>query len=220
MAPGYTTAVTRATEGDFLAAIRRDPADRQVVQVYADWLIDRGDARGELLALQERENELDAEQLERLLVLAAEHGFMVVPDDPEADVLRFAGGARHDERGVYVEYSLRYWGRVWVVTETRDKLVIDHEGVQARSETPRGMIRPEAANIVLSALSRVILQGIPWHAWSVPPIEGPRACIGRFPTEPMPDALAARHRDAVARHIDLRDLARWRRLFARWRRAS
>jgi uncharacterized protein (TIGR02996 family) len=210
--------VARATESEFRAAIRRAPTDRQAVQVFADWLLDRGDARGELLVLQEREDELGVDQLERLLVLSAEHGFMVLPDDPEADVLRFAGGSRHGERGVYIEYSLRYWSRVWTVTETRDKLVIDVDGREARSDAPHGMIRPEAATAVLSALSRAIHNGTALQSFALPvPGEGN---VGRFPTEPIPDQLAARHRDGVARHIDLRDLARWRRLFARWRAAS
>ena len=188
------------------------------MQVFADWLLDGGDARGELLVLQEREDELGVDQLERLLVLSAEHGFMVLPDDPEADVLRFAGGSRHGERGVYIEYSLRYWSRVWTVTETRDKLVIDVDGREARSDTPHGMIRPEAATAVLSALSSAIHNGTALQSFALPvPGEGN---VGRFPTEPIPDQLAARHRDGVARHIDLRDLARWRRLFARWRAAS
>src|ERR1700744_5363280 len=84
------------TEREFLDAIRRAPDDPVAVQVYADWLLDRGDPRGELIALQAREAELDPPRVLPLLQLAAEHGFIHVPDDPERDVLRFAGGVVPD----------------------------------------------------------------------------------------------------------------------------
>lgn len=40
------------TADDFLAAIWRDPADDGLREVFADWLLERGDPRGELIALQ------------------------------------------------------------------------------------------------------------------------------------------------------------------------
>jgi uncharacterized protein (TIGR02996 family) len=39
-------------ESEFLEAIRRDPEAVEPYSVYADWLADRGDPRGELIALQ------------------------------------------------------------------------------------------------------------------------------------------------------------------------
>jgi hypothetical protein len=43
----------------------------------------------------------------------------------------------------------------------------------------------------------------------------PRYRVGRFPTEPIPETLQVRWPGADARHIDLRDLARWRALAKR-----
>ena len=39
-------------EAEFLAAIHADPDDTALRQVFADWLLERGDRRGELIALQ------------------------------------------------------------------------------------------------------------------------------------------------------------------------
>lgn len=39
-------------EGDFLARIYEDPGSEELRRVYADWLLEHGDARGEFIALQ------------------------------------------------------------------------------------------------------------------------------------------------------------------------
>jgi uncharacterized protein (TIGR02996 family) len=197
-----------ATDSQWLAALRREPL------VYADWLLDRGDTRGELIVLQEREAELDAEQLLRLLELSAEHGFVRLPDDPDDDVLRFAGGFASGEA---VEYELVYGGRDYRVLES-GKLAITVDGETVYSSTPRHMVRPEAANVVLSELSDAIILGAPPGSIELAEdlAADPRYRIGRFPTEPVPTDLAARWSPG-RRYVDFRDLARWRSLAARWR---
>src|SRR5262249_40353373 len=45
-------AAKRRDEADFLAAIWPQPDDIALRQVYADWLSERGDERGELIAIQ------------------------------------------------------------------------------------------------------------------------------------------------------------------------
>ncbi|HEY1546950.1 MAG TPA: TIGR02996 domain-containing protein [Kofleriaceae bacterium] len=132
-----------ATEREFQDAIRRAPDDAAAVQVYADWLLDRGDPRGELIALQASEAELDGPHLLRLLQLAAEHGFVRVPDDPERDVLRFAGGVRTIGGNVAVEY-VEHAGASYVVLEGRARLAIHVDHRPVFDAEPRGMIRPKS----------------------------------------------------------------------------
>jgi uncharacterized protein (TIGR02996 family) len=204
-----------ATEREFLDAIRRAPDDAAAVQVYGDWLLDRGDARGELIALQAREAELDAPHVLRLLQLAAEHGFIRVPDDPERDVLRFAGGVIAD--GAYrIVYEVVHAGCSYRVVESRTELRIDVDNKTVRTEQPRIMISPQSANAVLARISAAILAGEPLAKLELP--AELRGRIGRFPTEQVPADIAALW-PAGTRHIDFRDLARWRALANRWRSA-
>ena len=200
--------MSAATDSAWLAALRREPL------VYADWLLDRGDTRGELIVLQQREAELDAEQLLRLLELSAEHGFMRLPHDPDDDVLRFAGGFSSGEA---VDYELVHGGREYRVLES-DKLAITVNRETVYTSAPRHMVRPEAATVVLSELSDAIILAAQPGALELPEdlTADPRYRIGRFPTEPVPDDLAARWSPG-RRHIDFRDLARWRSLASRWR---
>jgi uncharacterized protein (TIGR02996 family) len=197
-----------ATETELVAALRREPL------VYADWLMDRGDTRGELIVLQEREAELDGAQLLRLLELSADHGFMRLPVDPDEDVLRFAGGF---SSGSVVEYEVIHGGHAYRVVAS-SKLVVMVDREVAYVNVPREMVRPEAANAVLSCISDAILLDEPLDKLALPDdlTTDLRYRIGRFPTEPVPDDIAA-HLPPGRRHIDFRDLARWRALANRWR---
>lgn len=64
------------TADDFLADIWADPADDGVRQVFADWLSERGDLRGELITLQmaRAAGRLDAKGTRRECELLAQHG--------------------------------------------------------------------------------------------------------------------------------------------------
>ena len=204
-----------ATDSELLDAIRRAPDDATAVQVYADWLIDRGDPRGELIALQAREADLDAPHMLRLLQLAAEHGFVRIPDDPERDVLRFAGGVVPD--GPYrIIYEVSHRGRDYRVAETRTGLQIDVDRRTVRTADAPVMISPQSACAVLAQISAAILAGEPLERLELTTPTNAR--IGRFPTERVPEDIAVLWPPGV-RHIDFRDLARWRKLAARWRSA-
>jgi uncharacterized protein (TIGR02996 family) len=61
------------TEAALLAAIRAAPDDDAPRLVYADWLTERGDPRGELITLQCRAEE-DPQIAERVKALLDEHG--------------------------------------------------------------------------------------------------------------------------------------------------
>jgi uncharacterized protein (TIGR02996 family) len=204
-----------ATERDLLAAIRNDPNDHAAIQVYADWLVDRGDPRGELIVLQARQAELNRDGLERLLRLASEHGFLRIPDDADAGVLRFAGGV-HAIDGIAIEYAVEHAGASYVVIERGTRLAIRVDRRDVLATKAYGMIRPEAANVVLSYASAAIVAGtldqlkLPDHV-----VGDPHYRVGRFPTEPIPAELHERWPGSAKWHIDLRDLARWRHVAAR-----
>src|SRR5262249_20747125 len=51
-APAVTAGADAATEAGLLAAVYAAPADDAPRAIYADWLQERGDPRGELIALQ------------------------------------------------------------------------------------------------------------------------------------------------------------------------
>jgi uncharacterized protein (TIGR02996 family) len=230
---GYTTGVPAATtESELLAALRRAPGDANALHVYADWLLERGDTRGELLLLQQREATLaDAPSLERLLQLVAEHGYLVLPDDPEADILRFRGGTHHHEgSNITIEYRLARAGRTFHVVDTpaigRLAIAVDDDVVRTdmygnKSSWPKlNFMNPETANVVLALISRAILDDTPWPQLEFPTghrlTSHPAYRVGRFPTEPVPRELVALWPHADGWEIERRDLDRWRMLLRRW----
>ena len=101
------------TEADLLAAIRANPYDDDARLVYANWLLERGDPRGELLVLEHRETTErlnDREALTRLLDLAAEHGFLRIPDEPAFERLPF-----ETTNDCPVRYDLHHDGHDYVL---------------------------------------------------------------------------------------------------------
>ena len=129
-------------------------------------------------------------------------------------MLRFAGGVIPD--GAYrIVYEVAHGGHGYRVVESRTELRIDVDDRVVRTDTPRVMISPQSASCVLEHVSAAILLGEPLDKLELP--TELRGRIGRFPTDPVPDDIAALWRPSVVRHIDFRDLARWRRLAARWR---
>src|SRR5262245_56212311 len=62
-------------ERSFLTAIQASPADQDLRLVYADWLEERGDCRGEFLRLQPLLKALDPDHLQRS---AAEQRYSVL----------------------------------------------------------------------------------------------------------------------------------------------
>ena len=99
-------------EHELLAAIAAAPADVTARQVYADWLIARGDERGELISLDLAERAgHELTDLQPLLRLAAVHGFPRWPDDPDDELLPFAHTQVPDQFHVHhrdVDYYISY----------------------------------------------------------------------------------------------------------------
>lgn len=78
-----------ATEAELRAAIAADPSDPDLRHVFADFLLARGDERGELLSLDLAEREgRELANAEPLLRLAAIHGFPRWPGDPDDALIR------------------------------------------------------------------------------------------------------------------------------------
>ena len=229
---------TTTREAELLDAIRRDPGDDAALQVYADWLLGRGDTRGELVLLQRREPELDdPAALERLLELSAEHGFLRVPDDPDAEILRFTGGVEAGRTQVRITYELAHAGRSYRVVDDyfAGWIRIEVDGALVREDRTRGerrardagrvalgasLLRPEAASVILHAISGAIVRGRGFDDVVYPDgvrlTSNPYYRVTRFPTTPVPDELAARWPRVQGREIELRDLAQWRALYDRW----
>lgn len=68
------------TAEDFLADIAANPDDDALKGVFADWLLERGDPRGELMALQLKEHRSD-EDLSREALLVRTHYKQWLPDE-------------------------------------------------------------------------------------------------------------------------------------------
>ena len=210
------------TANDILDVLRRDPTDATALHVYADFLLQRGDPRGELALLQHRPlHELDLAGLERLMELVAQHGFLVLPDDPEADVLRFRGGTHHELDRVTIEYRLVHGGHRYEVLQLGNegvfRITVDDFVVHEQKRSAITLLLPEVANVILSQVSDVIRTGAPWDSVQMPAlVDHPRRYVGRFPTEPLPPVLAARWPHVADCEIERRDLDRWRALVRRW----
>ncbi len=75
-------------EAELVAAIAAAPEEMGPRLVYADWLLDQGDERGELITIDDADRRgqferfVDDPALHRLMELAARYGFPRRPDDP------------------------------------------------------------------------------------------------------------------------------------------
>lgn len=212
------------SEDQVKAPLRDNPHDEAALHVYADWLQERGDPRGELVMLQHRDylGELtDRDALARYLELTAEHGFLVLPDDPCERILRFRTTLNRPDA---TEYTLQRGGRVYIVRHDRRQalfqIFVDGVSVVERKGT-FAFARPEEINVVFAIISDKILKG---HALG--PVQFPRYPmldrhpayhVGRFPTWPLPSELA---NTPLARwHLDHRDCGRWLGVWKRFRGA-
>ena len=113
-----------ASEADMLAALRANPHDDAARLVYADWLIERGDERGELLMLEhaDRTSELELASQLRLLKLAAAHGFAWF--EPELPPIDWDGGGAHP-----VQYEGSRHDSTYVVRYNRRNLSLSVQGI-------------------------------------------------------------------------------------------
>ena len=147
-----------ASEAELLAAIaaQRDDHTRQV---YADWLLARGDRRGELIELDLRERRTPGglahpDQMASLLRLAAEFGFPHLPD-PDSELLAFEQlGRDHD-------YRFSDNGHIFRLTRTTTFTLTMDGGQPIENTTLRIERRwtDQETNVILSIVNRAIKDG-------------------------------------------------------------
>jgi len=202
-------------ELDLRAAMRAAPDAAGPRLAYAAWLRSRGDARGELIVLDEAEragSTMTIEALDRLLALAAAHGFPRLPDDPCADVFRWAGGGAYP-----VQYSLDH-GHHRYYLRWRYDFSIDVDDITVL-ETPLDTLTTNEwtfceTTVILAIVSAAIRNAAPLSGLVFPDEAGirahPRFHPGRSPLYGFPDGLYN-----PALQLELRDHPRWHQL---WRR--
>lgn len=202
-------------DADFLAAIRARPADEAPRLVYADWLMSRGDVRGELIALDERVRsrvDMTVAQLDRLLELASEHGFPRLPDDPCADIFRFTGGGSFP-----TQYELSHDGHEYYL-RWRYGFSIDMDDVTIWEGDLETTTTNEwtfcETNVILAIVSRALRTRQLLSELVFPDAADfrshPAHFPGRCPVYSFPDGLYPQ-----GRTVELRDFPRWYRLFER-----
>lgn len=214
------------TEEQLIAAMRAAPDSEGPRLVYADWLMARGDPRGELILLDHREHTTpggltDRAALMRLLVLAAEHGFPRLPDDPDARILPFEGGGHY-----LVQYELDYQGHNYYL-RWRDEdfsIYIDNEiafecALELANEEEW---TDEETNVILAIVSDAILSGVPLSGLALPDSAGIRAHpdyrVGRCPGYVFPaEFMASLGLDTLDWALPRRDRDHW---YALWRRVQ
>ncbi|MEZ4239006.1 MAG: TIGR02996 domain-containing protein [Myxococcota bacterium] len=150
------------TEDALLAAIRAAPHDDGPRLVYADWLMARGDVRGELVSLEvsDRRGALGPAGRVHLQALVAAHGYPhpELPPDPVAQ-LPWHGGGTHP-----TQYGLTHEGHHWYVRQ-RYGFTIDLDGVEIVDADVDwedwNHLSPAETNVVLTVLTEAILAGDP-----------------------------------------------------------
>lgn len=184
-----------ATETELLAAIAAQPDDHTRL-VYADWLLSRGDRRGELIQLDVRERTTPGglthpDQLASLLRLAAELGFPHLPD-PDAEILPFEQLGR-DERGLarlygfYHDYRVTHDGHTYrlVYSEVLDLSIDDGDRIENTTLDIHRRWTDQETNVVLSIVSRAIRDGTPFATLRFPTgammLEHPAHRLGPLP---------------------------------------
>lgn len=202
-------------ELEHLAAMRAAPDEAGPRLAYADWLRSRGDARGELIALDEAEragSPMTIAALDRLLELAAEHGFPKLPDDPCADIFRWTGGGSYP-----IQYRLDH-GRHRYYLRWRYYFSIDVDDTTVLETDLDTLTTNEwtfcETTVILAIVSAAIRDSAPLSALVFPDEGGirahPRFHPGRAPLYCFPHGLY----DPELR-LELRDHPRWHQL---WRR--
>jgi uncharacterized protein (TIGR02996 family) len=201
-----------------LELMRAAPDDDGPKLVYADWLLARGDVRGELIVLDQRDRAgllAGIDELERLLWLAAEHGFPRLPDDPCARILPFQGGGSfpvqydvdHEGRHYYLRW--RYGFSIDVDYET--VLETDLDTLTTNQWTFR------ETTVILAIISGAIRRGAPLSALVFPSGDAlprhPRYHLGRAPAYVLPDEVRASAPGSDRWTLQVRDFARW---YALW----
>lgn len=201
-------------EEALLARMRSAPEDEGPRLAYAGWLLDRGDARGELILLDHRERKGEiggSAELGRLLELAAEHGFPRLPDDPDAAILRWRGGGSYP-----VQYDLDHDGHRYYL-RWRYGFSIDVDDVtvlECDLDLGCNEWTFREANAILAIVSAAVTSGASLAELTFPDEAGfrthPSYRVGRCPTYAFPhELMRARGLEDHDWTLDCRDHARW-----------
>lgn len=203
-----------STEAAWLDWLREDPST-DAKRVFADWLTDHGDERGALLLLDLREQAGEAlthAELSRLVELSRRHGFLRVPDDPDAALVPFEGGG-----SCPVQYLVDWEGHDYYLRYRHGRFTIevddDHDVVDIRLPIEnRGMWTYEETNVILHRVSAVLRGGRSWDTLDLSDLEDdPAYRIGPHP----------RVRTGVdGGTLGARDAERWWRLRDRLRETA
>lgn len=116
-----TLQVPRSDAPDFLAAIRAAPDDDQPRLIYADWLMERGDAHGELISLQLQKTPLSRHAQHRLTTILDSEAERIAGElAPFIDQPAFhrgfvervrmtPGEFTHEGERLFAKYPLKTW---------------------------------------------------------------------------------------------------------------
>jgi uncharacterized protein (TIGR02996 family) len=148
------------SEAELLALLRAEPSDEARL-VYADWLLDRGDPRGQVIVLDHKDRTTpgglrDPDLLTLLLRLTAEHGFPHLPD-PDEHLLPWH--PFRDAGTIARQYTAAWEGRVYRIHYRDDgalELHVDNVPSQPVRMVSRLRLTDEETNVILSVASRAI----------------------------------------------------------------
>jgi uncharacterized protein (TIGR02996 family) len=207
----------RDDEAELLAAIAASPDDDQTRLVYADWLLARGDRRGELLMLDHLERTTPGglthpDQLASMLRLAAELGFPHLPD-PDIALLAFEPIGRADH------YRMFHGGHRYTLLGQLGELSLaidDQRPIYAKHYALHTAWDDYTTNVVLTIAQQAIAADLPFDRVVFPDgtviSDHPDYRKGPFPMYFSAEVVEDFERDYLIR---ARDHARWYELYDR-----
>jgi len=225
-----TTSPPALAAAELLGAIAADPDDPEPQLVIADWLLVRGDARGELIVLDHRDRAgllTEHGAIEQLLLLAAEYTFPCARE-PDESTLPFEGGG-----GYPVQYELHHGGHHYYVRyRHRDlSVTIDDGAIDSGVAYPEaydsdfdfdsdGDWTDEETASTLAVLSDAIRAGTPFPELRFPAMREPLPQYdgGSRRVYRLPEAFTRTRGIARDRYgLAARDYYRWHALWDRIR---
>src|SRR5688572_14320665 len=167
----------------------------------------------------------DPEAFLRYVELTAEHGFLVLPDDPDERILRFRGH-NDDVTGHFlaqyeVAHAGHWFGVRYEITRRGHLFQIFVDGAEVgQHREPMAFKTPAETNVVLAIVSNGILTGTPLYELRFPHYPGLEQHWayrkGRFPTPRLPESFTDERPHARDWRLDDRDAGRWLRVWQRY----
>ena len=206
-----------ATESELLAAIAASPDDATRL-VYADWLLARGDVRGELIILDHMERTTPdgiakPDQVGQLLRLAAEHGFPHLPD-PDVELLAFEQVGRTNEH-----WRLQHDGHAYAIQRLGRTLTLAIDGgtkIENGTLAITGRWTDAQTNALLTVMMNVIKNKADFQMLWFPAVD----VIEQLPAHrlgPLPRYVSAEVIEDFGGDwlLQARDHARWYAIYER-----